>query len=218
VLKGHNNKLLRIVAAYRPLKSKNGHLSVSQQHWRHFANQNLEQTRQQHPRKQFWIDLKLLLQEWTEVGKQVIVGINVNKYVGHPDIITFFSKFGMTEAITNQHGPDAPPTHQLGSQAINRLFVTPGLLGWRCGYLGGLDSATGNHQALWLDLLEQWLFGGSMPPIIRAGAHHLKSEDPRMCNSYLEHLIIFLRNTYSYKRPNNSNSNNLQTQHKEELR
>jgi len=32
--------------------------------------------------------------------------------------------------------------------------MTPGLLGHRCGYLGGLDGVTGDHQALWLDLLE----------------------------------------------------------------
>jgi len=86
VLKGCNNKLLHIVATYRPSKSNNGHLSVSQQHWRHFANQNLDQISQQHPWQQFWSDLKLLLQMWMEVGKQVVVGIDVNKYVGHPDI------------------------------------------------------------------------------------------------------------------------------------
>jgi len=215
VLKGHNNKLLRIVAAYRPLKSKNGHLSVSQQHWRHFANQNLEQTGQQHPRKQFWIDLKLLLQEWTEADKQVIVGINVNEYVGHPEITAFFSELGMTEAITNQHELDAPPTHQLGSQAIDGLFVTPSLLGWRCSYLGGLDGVTGNHRALWPDLPEQWLFGGSMPPIIRAGTHQLKSNDPRMCNSYLKHLIkIFKEHLLLQKAQqleHELESNNLQT-------
>jgi len=73
---------------------------------------------------------------WTEAGKQVVVGINMNEYVGHPDISTFFGEFGMVEAITNQHGLEAPPTHQLGSQAINGLFITPGLLGRRCGYLG----------------------------------------------------------------------------------
>jgi len=35
-----------------------------------------------------------------EAGKQVIVGIDMNT-LGIPDIITFFGKFGMTEAITN---------------------------------------------------------------------------------------------------------------------
>jgi len=115
----------------------------------------------------------------------------VNKHVGHPDITTFFGEFGMIKAITNQHGLDAPLTHQLGSQAIDRLFITRGLLGHQCSYLGGLDRVTGNHHALWLDLLEQWLFGGSMPTIVRAGAHHLKSNDPRMHNSYLKHLVKF---------------------------
>jgi len=191
VLKGQENKLLRIVTAYRPSKSNNGHLLVSQQHWQHFSNQNPDQTGQLHPQKKFWVDLKPLLKAWMEAGEQIIVGIDVNKHIGHLDIITFFSKFGMIEAITNQHSLDAPLTHQLGSHAIDGLFINPSLLGHQCSYLGGLDRVTGNHHALWLDLLEQWLFGGSMPTIVRAGAHHLKSNDPRMHNSYLKHLVKF---------------------------
>jgi len=127
----------------------------------------------------------------------------------------------MTEAITNQHGPDAPPTHQLGSQAIDGLFVTPSLLGQRCSYLGGLDGVTGDHRALWLDLPEQWLFGGSMPPIIRAGAHRLKSDNPRMHNSYLEHLIQFFEEHLLLQKAqqlkHELDSTNMQTQHEEEL-
>jgi len=149
------------------------------------------------------------------------VGIDVNEYVGHPDITAFFGEFGMTEAITNQHGLDAPPTHQLGSQAIDGLFVTPGLLGRRCSYLGGLDGVTGDHRALWLDLPEQWLFGGSMPPIIRAGAHQLKSDEPRTRNLYLEHLIKFFEEhlllSKAQQLEHDLDSIKLQTQHEEEL-
>jgi len=159
---------------------------------------------------------------WTEVGEQVIVGINVNDCVGNPDIITFFGKFGMAEAITNQHSLDAPLTHQLGSQAINGLFINPGLLGCRCGYLGGLDSVTGDHWVLWLDLPEQSLFRGSMPPIIRAGTHHLKSDDPRMCSSYLKHLINFFEEYLILQKAqqieHKLESHNLLTQHEEELK
>jgi len=127
----------------------------------------------------------------------------------------------MTEAITNQHGFVAPPTHQLGSQAIDRLFVTPGLLGHRCSYLGGLEGVTGNHWALWLDLPEQWLFGGSMPPIIRAGMSHLKSDNPRMCNAYLEHLVNFFKEHLILQKvqqiEQDLESHNLLTWHEEEL-
>jgi len=64
-----------------------------------------------------------------EAGEKIVIGIDANDYVGHPDITAFFGEFGMMEAITNQHGPDVPPMHQLGSQAIDGLFITPGLLG-----------------------------------------------------------------------------------------
>jgi len=54
------------------------------------------------------------------VGEQlVVVGIDANDYVGHPDITAFFDEVGMTEAILHCHGLDAPPMHQCGSQAID---------------------------------------------------------------------------------------------------
>ena len=188
VLQGRDQKILRVVAAYRPSKSNNGHLSVTQQHWRHFANQQPTTTGLPHPRTQFWTDLKPLLQSWIDTGEQVLVGMDANDFVGDPTITDFFGTLGMAEAILHRHGTDAPPTHQCGSQAIDGLFVTHGLLGHNCGYLGGMDGVTGDHRGLWIDLPELWLFGSAMPPIIRAGARRLKSDDPRTRNRYLEQL------------------------------
>jgi len=84
--------------------------------------------------------------------------------------------------------------HQCSSQAIDGLFVTPGLLGHCCGYLGGLGGVTRDHQGLWIDHPKQGLFGGSMLPIVWAGAHQLKSDDPHTCTQYLEHLKNSLMN------------------------
>jgi len=73
---------------------------------------------------------------------------------------------------------------QCRSQAIDRLFVTPELLGHASGYLSGLDGVMGDHHGLWIDLPEQWIFGGSMPgptgssPMTHAlaiGQEHLKT-------------------------------------------
>ncbi len=104
------------------------------------------------------------------MGEQIIVDIDANDYVGHLDITTFFGEIGMMETILNCHSQDAAPMHQCGSQAIDGLFVTPGLVGHLCSYLGGLEGVTGGHQGLWMNLPEEWLFGSSMPNIIRAGA------------------------------------------------
>jgi len=68
-----------------------------------------------------------------------VLGIDANEFVGHPDITTYFGKIGMMEAILYCHGPDAPLMHQYSSQAIDGIFITPGLLGHHCGYLGGLE-------------------------------------------------------------------------------
>jgi len=168
------------MAAYWPSKSNNGHLSVIQQHWRHFATQDPNHTNQPNPQQQFWNDLQPLLTTSIEAGEQIVVGIDANDYVRHPDITAFFNEVGMMEAILHRHSPDAPPMHQCRPQAIDGLFVTPGLVRHLCSYLGGLEGVTGNHQGLWMDLPEEWLLGGSMPAIVWAGARQLKSDDPRM--------------------------------------
>jgi len=97
----------------------------------------------------------------------------------------------MTEAILNWHGQDAPPTYQCGSKAIDSIFVTNGLLGHPSGYLSGLADVSGDHHCLWIDLPEQWFFGGNMPVIVWPGAWQLKSDDPRTCKCYLKNLEAF---------------------------
>ncbi len=42
-----------------------------------------------------------------------------------------------------------------------------------------------------MDLPEAWLFGGSMPDIVWAGARRLILDDPRTRTRYLEHLETF---------------------------
>jgi len=193
VFYGKDYKRLRIIAAYRPSKSKNGHLSVTQQHWRHLTLQSPKGAQVEHPRIQFWKDLKPLLQAWSNDGEQIIMGIDANETINQPEITEYFNSVGMTEAILHRHGTDAPPTHQCGSQAIDGIFVTNGLLGFPSGYLSGLAGISGDHRCLWMDIPEQWLFGGQMPVIVRPGARRLKSDDPRIRQRYLDNLEAFFR-------------------------
>jgi len=120
----------------------------------------------EHPRTQFWKDLKPLLQAWSNDGEQILMGVDANDIINHPEITEFFNTLGMMEAILHRHGQDAPPMHQCGSQAIDGIFVTNGLLGHPSGYLSRLAGISGNHRCLWIDLPEQWLFGGRMPVIV----------------------------------------------------
>jgi len=94
------------------------------------------------------------------------------------------------------------PTHQCGSQAINGISITPRLLGHPSGYLSGLTVITGNPHGLWVDLPEQWLFGGTMLPIVWAGACWLKSDDPAPISSTLNIWKSFLMNIFCFTKPN----------------
>jgi len=145
----------------------------------------------EHPHTQFWTDLKLLLQTWIDDREQILIGLDVNKQVNHPQVTDYFNSVGMTEAILNWHGQDAPPTYQCGSKAIDSIFVTNGLLGHPSGYLSGLADVSSDHHCLWIDLPEQWFFGGNMPLIVWPGAWWLKSDDPRTCKCYLKNLDAF---------------------------
>jgi len=178
LLTGCDNKKLQVLAAYCPSKSNNRHLLVMQQHWRYFAKNNQADNTVQHPRTQFWTDLKPIIQSWIDAGEQVIISLDVNQQVNHLDVTDYFNTLGLTEAILHRHGTDAPPMHQCGSQAIDSIFVTTGLLGHVGGYLSGLAGVIGDHHCLWLNLPEQWIFGGNMPAIVWAGACQLKSDDP----------------------------------------
>jgi len=194
LLTGRNNKKLWVVMAYHPSKSNNGHLLVTQQHWRYFTQNNQADNIVQHPRTQFWTNFKPIIQTWIDTGEQIIIGLDVNQQVDHPDVTNYFHALGLTKAILHRHGTDAPPTHQCGSQAIDGIFVTTGLLGHVGGYLSGLAGVIGDHCCLWLDLPEQWIFGSNMPAIVRAGAHRLKSDNPHTWKRYLDNLEKYFNN------------------------
>jgi len=99
---GKNNLILHIISGYCPCNSKNGHLSVLQQHWQYLDHHQPENTA--HPRNVFWTDLQHILQEWMEQGNQIIMGVNANDDIRNSDITSFFNEFGVTEVILAKHG------------------------------------------------------------------------------------------------------------------
>ena len=161
---------------------------MSQQHWRHFTQQTQEGETTAHPRTQFWTNLKPLIQTWIDSGEQVLIRMDINEQVNHPEVTNYFHSVGLMEAILHWHGQNAPPTHQCGSKAIDGIFVTNGLLGHPSSYLSSLDGIAGDHHCLWINLPEHWLFGGNMLVIIRPGARQLKSDSLCTCKRYLENL------------------------------
>jgi len=61
-----------------------------------------------HPHTQFWRDLKPLLQTWIEAGEQILIGLDANEQVNHPEVTKYFNSVGMTEVILHCHGQDVP--------------------------------------------------------------------------------------------------------------
>jgi len=114
--------------------------------------------------------------------------MDVNENVQLPSIHSFFQSIGMSKAIVDKHGLDLPLTHNRGSKPIDGIFVTPGLLGHPCWYLSGLETIASNHQCLWIDLPEAWVFGDTVPTGSPAKAWQLKSDDPWTTQRYLKHL------------------------------
>jgi len=52
-----------------------------------------------HPQTQFWTELKLIIQTWIDGGEQILIGLDVNEQVNHPEVTKYFNSVGMTDAI-----------------------------------------------------------------------------------------------------------------------
>ena len=82
-----------------------------------------------------------------------------------------FEVMGLVNAITRKHQvvASAPMVHQ-GSQPIDGIWTTLGLLPTWAGYLGFDCSIPSNHRALWVEYMPHAMFGYEIPRIIRPPA------------------------------------------------
>jgi len=119
------------------------------------------------------------------------MGIDANEDIHHPDITTFYDKFGMTQILIRKHGNNAPPTQNWGSYPIDRLFITRAILNSQCGYLSGLN-AIGDHRCLWIDIPETCIFRTTMLVAQASKARQLKTEDPWIVKKYLDYLENYI--------------------------
>jgi len=171
---GKNNLILQIISGYQLCNSDNGHLSVLQQHWQYLDQ--YQPDNKAHPCNLFWTDLRTILQQWMDQGDQIIMGIDANKDIQHPDITTFYDEFGMTKILIAKHRQEAPPTQNHGSHPINGLFATRAIQNSQCRYLSGLD-VIGDHRCLWIDIPETCIFRTTMSVPQAPKARWLKTED-----------------------------------------
>jgi len=147
-LRGRENHHLRIVAVYHPCKA-NGHLMTYQQ-----------QIRGQPVHKPFMCPWKKLLQDlqeqiiaWRSEGDQVIILADMNDDVWKDLIQALATQMGLQEAVTAQHGPGKPNTHNRGSTPIDRIFIPAAYIpAIQLGYLAFNEGILSNHRAVWVDI------------------------------------------------------------------
>ena len=105
---GKNGMMLCCVSMYHPVPNWMGDVSVWSQHKRYFLNKNDDQD----PQVAFWQDLHKEMEEWLQLGDQIIVGGDVNDKIHDPEVSTFFSNLSMHNLIFEHHDPsDAPMTY-----------------------------------------------------------------------------------------------------------
>ena len=188
-LKGKNTCVTRVVTVYSPSGSGTGPSTVYSQHLAHL---------QSDPIASFWKDLGQEITEWQENGEQLVLMGDWNEDVQGNMIRQWMGVFGLEEAITGTHPGRAPATYQRGHSPIDGIFVSPGLMPSKAGYLP-FGMAPGDHRGIWVDIDRRDIFGYEMSDVPIARARRLKLNDPRVVQRYISVLHRFLvqRNAYS---------------------
>jgi len=123
VLYGRDNKRFQVVAAYRPRKLNNGHLSMSQQHWQHFVQPTQKGETTAHPQTQFWTDLKPLIQTWIDGREQILIGMDVNEQVNHPEVTDYFFLKTTVYSVNTRSYRSNSKDHTLLNNAITYTII-----------------------------------------------------------------------------------------------
>jgi len=122
-LQGRNNNILHIIVAYQPCKADSP-LTTYQQHTWHWSWQGINTC----PKEQFLLDLEKSIAQWQKEGDQIVLMVDMNKDIRAMQLQEFCHKLNLVKGIMHLHGLAKTPTHQQGSKAIDRIFLSEGLL------------------------------------------------------------------------------------------
>ena len=125
-LAGKHKCITRVITVYCPASSGTGPSTVFSQQLSHLGKD---------PIPIFWKDLGEAILRWQEEGEQLIIMGDWNENIQGTMIKQWMGVFGLEEAITGIHDGTAPATYQRGNHPIDGIFVTPGLIPKRAGYL-----------------------------------------------------------------------------------
>jgi len=74
------------------------------------------------PQKKLLQDLQAQIIEWQSVGDQVTILVDMNDDIWEDPILALATQMGLHDAVTMQHGPGTPNTHNRGSTPIDGIF------------------------------------------------------------------------------------------------
>ncbi|MGL5935878.1 MAG: endonuclease/exonuclease/phosphatase family protein, partial [Cetobacterium sp.] len=183
-IQGKRGLILRYVSVYCPCENRSGTISVWAQQKTYLQNKNDDRD----PRKAFLEDLAKELEEWKNIGDQILLCGDLNHDISSRKIQSFFDQFHMTNLIYNKHGSaEAPSTYYLNEEgkSVDGIWGTPGLKASQCGYLRPTDFP-GDHALLWVDISYQAALGHSPPQPKTPAARRLQLYDKRCVKRYLD--------------------------------
>ena len=154
------------------------------------------------PTAAFWEDLAKAIVHWQNKGDQLILMGDWNEVIVSGNLTKWMNTFGLSEAITNMHGRNPPPTFQRGTDAIDGIFVSSTVKTTQAGFLGFGD-IPGDHRGIWIDVPHKSILGYKMADIPKASARRLKLDDPRIVHRYLDILDGYLAAHRVYSRTRN---------------
>jgi hypothetical protein len=180
---------IRIVVAYRPVHNATGALSTYNRQRQYFYTHDDDRC----PRQAFIDDLLQELQVWMDMGDLIVLAMDANDPIVSCSLTTTIQHLGLREIFLASHDGIPPPTYNRGVDAIDAIYVSPALVGCRCGYMAFGAAIPSDHRALWVDIPFQLAFGHHLPPVVFPNARRLKCQDPRIVKRYLQLLEEFVQ-------------------------
>ena len=188
---GSNGVITRVVSAYLPCKPRNNSAgkTVWDQHRRYFQSKG-----------DFWRpsdicfhDLISFLRDCRLLGEEIILCIDANEnvYSGRLAMELQKSPLDMSCLIKSVTGSAIPATHQRGSQPIDCILGTLGLIPEN-GMVFPFYYGVGDHRILVVELSSSSLFGHTFPSITKQETRSLNSKIPRcrrIFNSFFDSIV-----------------------------
>lgn len=184
-IRGKANTIITFITAYRPCPpARNGPTTVYSQHLKHFTSNGITTD----PRQQFLDDLSNEIKSLHHNNHQVILFADLNDPITSTTIQTFLTNSGLYNL---HHGCDTSPplpSHSNGSQQIDIIAGSFGILptcGGHCSFDIGFTS---DHRLIWIELDASTITGSSPFDIVLPPMRRLQTDRPKCLHRYCSHL------------------------------